>query len=1197
MNKKGLSKVVTNLLIILIALVAVGLIWFVTQSLIKESSGEIEIGGLTTSIEILENSVFFDGENLELSVRKKPGGEDVVGLKFIIENQTDSYVYEENFTENKLEDLESKPFIISLTDHLSTVVKVSVYPIYSVKKTQKINIGTPATHTLTTSQGGSGGGGGGGGGGNGEDTGTPVLTLNLISPTQDQNIAQNEIFNYIVEASCSGADCGTITATLDPTLTLRYSETFTDTSDFYISAEQKDSHIISSYYVETNSFSISSNYAYRSFIWFNVSSLPAKINITSATLYLTQSSSLSLGTLSVHKVTQDVDYSVATFNTYDGVNPWTDNNPEQDISQISDDSIAITGQTEFALDVTDSVQEFYNDSTLNHGWMMKLTDISNTGVRFQSTLNSNEGARPRLVIEYTELENSGDDDSLPQGDDSQVKTGAISTTIDATPFYTTSDNPEIFSLSEGQSTTISWQVIPTGDIGGEYEFFATFESDNSQISTQNTAIKNLAIINTQCELTNALWSTTSAIQGETVDLIVEGTNCDGKTLEFEVREDDGLAGSDPAQIQPSSVVISSGQGTTTWVAEYVADTLFCVDFDPEYYFIASVLEHDISVDSRDYGDLLEVSDDSLPQDPPAECGNNIIETGETCDDGNSDSGDGCSSLCSVETGYVCGGEPSVCEEISYDRVFYVDYVNGDDATGEVDNINQPFQHLYSLNSLANAGDLIYLREGTFLWDYFSPVYSGTTEKPITIKAYPGETPIITGSGKYDVIFEIKGSRSYFIIEGLSFESTTAYSGTIFLTDSSSHNIVRNCDFNWGGSVIIQRDSNNNIIENNIFNGTGSVSDKGIGDHIWIKGADYNLIQNNYFTKAGHYVLDIRQYVGGYIAENNILRGNTIEQYWGGGFGVLMNSKNTLIENNTIYFVGEGLSYPKAGIQLMGEDSIVRNNFLIHGSSSPYPQMGLAILSYQVVLGEVLINQNSVDNRIYNNVIYKNGHVGLYMNQKNNAVNTRNKFVNNIIYENDVKGQLTCYGENDLLFEDNKASTPWAEFPNQNYFYNNIILHSDDSGDYPGHLLALYDAYYTTQDNDWQKSLNQLESDYSNYFYNNVEENPQFVDEDNDNFRLSAGSPAIDSGAHLAQTTSSGTSTANVPVTDALFFSDGFGVIAGDEIMVGSDTVTITSIDYDNNILTIDQLISFSSGEPVSLVYSGSAPDIGVYEFE
>jgi|GEM_PF-1851224 len=44
------------------------------------------------------------------------------------------------------------------------------------------------------------------------------------------------------------------------------------------------------------------------------------------------------------------------------------------------------------------------------------------------------------------------------------------------------------------------------------------------------------------------------------------------------------------------------------------------------------------------------------------CGNGQIESayGETCDDGDTDPGDGCSATCQTEANYTCTGEPSVC---------------------------------------------------------------------------------------------------------------------------------------------------------------------------------------------------------------------------------------------------------------------------------------------------------------------------------------------------------------------------------------------------------------------------------------------------------------------------------------------------------------------------------------------------------
>jgi len=42
------------------------------------------------------------------------------------------------------------------------------------------------------------------------------------------------------------------------------------------------------------------------------------------------------------------------------------------------------------------------------------------------------------------------------------------------------------------------------------------------------------------------------------------------------------------------------------------------------------------------------------------CGDGAITGGEACDDGNADAGDGCSDTCTIEDGYECTGEPSMC---------------------------------------------------------------------------------------------------------------------------------------------------------------------------------------------------------------------------------------------------------------------------------------------------------------------------------------------------------------------------------------------------------------------------------------------------------------------------------------------------------------------------------------------------------
>jgi uncharacterized delta-60 repeat protein len=55
-----------------------------------------------------------------------------------------------------------------------------------------------------------------------------------------------------------------------------------------------------------------------------------------------------------------------------------------------------------------------------------------------------------------------------------------------------------------------------------------------------------------------------------------------------------------------------------------------------------------------------LSDFLLARYLPRACGNGAVEPGEACDDGDTAAGDGCDETCTVEPGFSCSGEPSVC---------------------------------------------------------------------------------------------------------------------------------------------------------------------------------------------------------------------------------------------------------------------------------------------------------------------------------------------------------------------------------------------------------------------------------------------------------------------------------------------------------------------------------------------------------
>jgi hypothetical protein len=110
----------------------------------------------------------------------------------------------------------------------------------------------------------------------------------------------------------------------------------------------------------------------------------------------------------------------------------------------------------------------------------------------------------------------------------------------------------------------------------------------------------------------------------------------------------------------------------------------------------------------------------------------------------------------------------------------------------------------------------------------------------------------------------------------------------------------------------------------------------------------------------------------------------------------------------------------------------------------------------------------------------------------------------------------------------------------------------------------------------------------------ITNNPLFVDPAKGDFSLPEQSPDIDSGSPLTQTTAAGSGT-TVPLGDARYFTDGFGLVAGDTVRIGAATAIVKKVDYAANTITVDRQIRWNLGDSVSYVYAGKGPDRGAKE--
>jgi flagellin-like protein len=126
-NRKGLSAIVATLIIILLVLVAAGIIWVVVRNIMSEGAEGIELGRFTLDLSI--KSAYIDGTNVKVIVRRSPGGGDLIGVRFIFFNSTDSISVDRRIP---LIELQERLFSFnsSEVDDINALQEVSVAPIY-----------------------------------------------------------------------------------------------------------------------------------------------------------------------------------------------------------------------------------------------------------------------------------------------------------------------------------------------------------------------------------------------------------------------------------------------------------------------------------------------------------------------------------------------------------------------------------------------------------------------------------------------------------------------------------------------------------------------------------------------------------------------------------------------------------------------------------------------------------------------------------------------------------------------------------------------------------------------------------------------------------------------------------------------------------------------------------------------------------
>ncbi len=570
----------------------------------------------------------------------------------------------------------------------------------------------------------------------------------------------------------------------------------------------------------------------------------------------------------------------------------------------------------------------------------------------------------------------------------------------------------------------------------------------------------------------------------------------------------------------------------------------------------------------------------------------------------------------------------------------------------------PFLTIAKVNTVLSAGDTVLVRGGTYN-ESIAPINSGAAGAKITYQGFNGEMPFVLGDGGNNPTKV--NDRSYIVVDGfdLSTPNLTYGAAVIF---RGSNNELRNSVIDNPAVVpgmpestgVSPHDSVGLAVGKSKFNLLENTTVTGwwlgitAGDN-----AEDLIVRNSVIAGNVHNQITIGPRPGmgtindpnplRLLFEDNIIGGSLTSdgiQTDASGPGVV-NMRGIIIRGNTFYFLGENALDFKSG-----GDIVVENNIFVaslgdnDGNGVRSTSSGNTTERLQGAIAKGT-NQGSGPVIIRNNVFYDNltgfasaaedwkAYNNTFVANNRDAFGWDSSFVDSTPPDNFLGFRVNFSDSlymNNIVVDQNDAEVSIGNLNSgvpitiNNNLYDNVSGSPTFINDSSTMNFSQWQAYLATFTNSTGREQDSLVADplFVNVprsastfpFFNYTEAvvgdpvyAPVLTFDDLAtwfpyDFSLQAGSPAIDAGGFLTNTTNAGNNSTTLQVGDSRLFTDGFGIAGeGDTIQIGSETpVLITSINYATNTLTLAEARTWSNGANVGFPYSGSAPDIGAFEF-